>query len=93
MSDLAAWAREFEERFVVCPDRSDELPHEWASAAVDSRRPCRFCGRLGRGKRDESVPGDVDGNFEQATRARSEFFSRLRTPDSVRGIKPRDRPR
>jgi hypothetical protein len=71
-----------------CPDRPGELGHIWKSAKDDERRSCRFCGRPGRDnlKKDES-----GGFFAEATGERVELFSRLRTPDSAKGIKPKEK--
>jgi predicted transcriptional regulator len=71
-----------------CPERPGELGHIWKSAKEDDRRSCRFCGRPGR---DNLKRGDTGGFFGEATAERSELFSRLRTPDSAKGIKPKER--
>jgi predicted transcriptional regulator len=79
-----------------CPERPGELGHIWKSAKEDDRRSCRFCGRPGRDnlvRRDEkgNLRPDKGGFLGEATKERSELFSRLRTPDSAKGIKPKER--
>lgn len=71
-----------------CPDRPGELGHIWGSAKDDERRSCRFCGRPGR---DNVKKGEAGGFFGGATAERVELFSRLRAPDSAKGIKPKEK--
>ena len=59
-----------------CPDRATGLGHVWAMDAERVNR-CRFCGMEGR------------TFLESATAERAELFSRLRTPESVKGGKRR----
>jgi predicted transcriptional regulator len=78
-----------------CPDRPGELGHIWKSAKEDDRRSCRFCGMPGRdnlARRDAkgNLRPDEGGFFAQATAERVELFSRMRTPDSARGIKAKE---
>lgn len=79
-----------------CPDRPGELGHIWKSAKEDDRRSCRFCGMPGRdnlARRDEkgNLRPDAGGFFGKATAERSEMFRKLRTPDSAKGIKSKER--
>jgi hypothetical protein len=55
-----------------CPENPDG--HVWAQQ--DDNRPCVYCGIVARG------PG---GFLEQATGARTEFFSTLKAPKSAHG--------
>lgn len=61
--------------------------HDWVSWRVDERKPCRLCGLVGRGSRAKDGSILEGGFFEQQTAARSELFSNLRTPASIKGTK------
>jgi hypothetical protein len=85
---------ELEQGVGVCPKRAPGLGHVWAGvkASGDGTNPCKFCGMPGRQARDANgQPVGPEGYFERATRERVELFSRLRAPDSVKGVKSRDR--
>jgi hypothetical protein len=59
----------------TCPENPGG--HEWVSWRVDSRKPCRFCGRPGR---DNTPLGGVHtsgGYFAEATAARSSLIGSL----------------
>lgn len=68
-----------------CPKRGEGLGHVWAGTNPANgggpRNPCRFCGRPGR---DNVFAGESGGFFAEATAARSELFSGLRSPASVK---------
>jgi hypothetical protein len=66
-----------------CPSNPEGDEHEWVSAVVDGSRPCKHCGIVGRS--DAREPGE--SFMDQATAARSAFFSTLRAPASAHGIK------
>jgi predicted transcriptional regulator len=68
-----------------CPERPDGFGHVWSSAKVDSSRPCRFCGALGRGRRNERGEVVEPGFFEGATSERALLYARLRAPESAHG--------
>jgi hypothetical protein len=68
-----------------CPERPDGFGHVWSSAKVDSTRPCRFCGALGRGRRNERGEVVEPGFFEGATSERALLYARLRAPESAHG--------
>lgn len=57
-----------------CPDRPEGLGHVW-KMGEDRVNRCSYCGHLGR------------EFLERATKDRTELFSRLRTPDSAKGVK------
>lgn len=67
-----------------CPESPEG--HVWGSAADNPRRPCIHCRRPGRDGLNE-----IGGHVAQATMEQTELFRRLRTPDSAKGIKPKDR--
>ena len=62
-----------------CQDRLAGLGHVWESAKENRSRPCVFCGKPGA------------EFLQEASAARSALFARLKTPDSAKGIKPKDR--
>lgn len=60
-----------------CPERGEGLGHVWSSSREDSTRPCRFCGTLGRGRRNASGEIVEPGYFDLATQARSDLYGEL----------------
>jgi hypothetical protein len=71
-----------------CPERPGELGHVWAgvNASGDERNPCKFgCGEFGHQARDkDGRPTGPEGHFERATRMRTEIFTMLNQPASVK---------
>lgn len=59
--------------------------HVWVSWQVDSRKPCKFCGRPGRDNTPLGGTHTTGGFFAEATAARADVFAGLGQPKSVTG--------
>lgn len=60
-----------------CPERAEGLGHVWTSSKENSTRPCRYCGTLGRARRNAAGEIVEPGFSDRATEERTLLFARL----------------
>lgn len=67
-----------------CPKREGSLGHVWKAASQDITRPCRYCGTLGRAKRNAAGEIIEPGYFDLATKDRAELYARIGAAQQAR---------